>query len=236
MEHEHLVQGNYYHIFNRGNNGIDLFHKQTEYEHFLHLYEKYISPIADTVAWVLMPNHFHLLVYIKPNVVYKYNLAELNKMKLNKQPDSAEQKWETMNLTCQRAKHLTTLGKLESHKTPVPHRHFAHLFNAYNRYLQISTGRTGNLFERPFKRRLVDTDAYLKQLILYIHNNPVHHGFCEHPLAYPWSSFIACMSEKRTLLKHDLTIALFDNRKNFENQHHKETDRTEIEKWIEDNN
>jgi hypothetical protein len=29
------------------------------------LYDKHISPIADTFAWVLMRNHFHLLVRIK---------------------------------------------------------------------------------------------------------------------------------------------------------------------------
>ena len=32
---------------------------------FLSLYDKYISPVADTYAWVLMGNHFHLLVRIK---------------------------------------------------------------------------------------------------------------------------------------------------------------------------
>ncbi len=60
-----LENGKYYHIYNRGNNGIDLFYETENYNHFLKLYEKYIDPIAETFAWCLMKNHFHILVYIK---------------------------------------------------------------------------------------------------------------------------------------------------------------------------
>ena len=60
-----LENGNYYHVYNRGNNGIDVFFDTESYHHFLRLYNKYISPIAETYAWCLLRNHFHLLVYIK---------------------------------------------------------------------------------------------------------------------------------------------------------------------------
>lgn len=60
-----LEYGGYYHIYNRGINGCNLFYKNENYEYFLHLYDKYISPVANTFAWVLMRNHFHLLVRIK---------------------------------------------------------------------------------------------------------------------------------------------------------------------------
>ena len=62
---EPLQNGKYYHIYNRGNNHENLFRTPDNYEHFLRLYEKYISPIAGTFAWVLMKNHFHLLVKVK---------------------------------------------------------------------------------------------------------------------------------------------------------------------------
>lgn len=55
----------YYHIYNRGINSCNLFEETPNYEHFLRLYEKYINPIADTYAYCLMKNHFHLLVRIK---------------------------------------------------------------------------------------------------------------------------------------------------------------------------
>jgi hypothetical protein len=54
MEHERLTEGKYYHVYNRGNNRRDLFTESTDYEHFLSLYDKYISPVAETLAWVLM--------------------------------------------------------------------------------------------------------------------------------------------------------------------------------------
>ena len=33
--------------------------------YFLYLFAKYINPIADTFAWSLMKNHFHMLFRIK---------------------------------------------------------------------------------------------------------------------------------------------------------------------------
>ena len=62
---EHLTCGNYYHIYNRGIDSCNLFLESDNYEYFLSLYDKYISPVADTFAWVLMPNHFHFLVRLK---------------------------------------------------------------------------------------------------------------------------------------------------------------------------
>ncbi len=60
-----LEYGKFYHIYNRGINGCKLFQENENYEHFLHLYSKYISPVAATFAWVLMRNHFHFLIRIK---------------------------------------------------------------------------------------------------------------------------------------------------------------------------
>ena len=65
---EQLEYEKYYHIYNCGINGCNLFNETGNYTYFLNLYDKYISPIADTFAWVLMPNHFHLLVKIKSEV------------------------------------------------------------------------------------------------------------------------------------------------------------------------
>src|SRR5450830_1623896 len=65
MQSETLKYGQFYHIYNRGIDSCDLFREPDNYEHFLGLYDKYISPVAETFAWVLMPNHFHLLVRVK---------------------------------------------------------------------------------------------------------------------------------------------------------------------------
>lgn len=64
---EPIEQGSYYHIYNRGNNRCDVFFDSDSYYYFLKLYDKYITPVADTLAWCLLKNHFHILVYIKLN-------------------------------------------------------------------------------------------------------------------------------------------------------------------------
>jgi hypothetical protein len=60
-----LQPNRYYHIYNRGNNGENIFIEERNYAHFLNLYDKHISPVADTFAYRLLRNHFHLLVRIK---------------------------------------------------------------------------------------------------------------------------------------------------------------------------
>ncbi|MDQ3007860.1 MAG: hypothetical protein M3R47_21080, partial [Chloroflexota bacterium] len=55
----------YYHIYNRGTNGENIFIQERNYEYFLKLYEKHISPIADTFAYCMLRNHFHIAVRIK---------------------------------------------------------------------------------------------------------------------------------------------------------------------------
>ena len=60
-----LEFGKSYHIFNRGNNGADIFFEERNYDYFLKLYQKYITPIADTFAYCLLPNHFHFVLKIK---------------------------------------------------------------------------------------------------------------------------------------------------------------------------
>ncbi len=62
---DQLEFGKYYHIFNRGINSCDLFRNNDNYHYFMHLYENHIDTIAETFAWCLMKNHFHLLVRIK---------------------------------------------------------------------------------------------------------------------------------------------------------------------------
>jgi len=60
-----LRRGACYHIYNRGNNRENLFVEARNYTYFLDLYVRHIEPIAETYAYCLMKNHFHLLVRIK---------------------------------------------------------------------------------------------------------------------------------------------------------------------------
>ena len=57
--------GQDYHIYNRGNNLENIFREERNYEFFLNKYTQYVTPIAETYAYCLLKNHFHLMVRIK---------------------------------------------------------------------------------------------------------------------------------------------------------------------------
>ena len=59
-----LIKDSFYHIYNRSNNKEILFHTRENYLFFLKKYNKLIKHI-NTLAYCLMPTHFHFLIEIK---------------------------------------------------------------------------------------------------------------------------------------------------------------------------
>ena len=66
----------YYHIYNHANGDDNLFREQKNYPFFLEKYHQHIDPIANTIAYCLMPNHFHLLIKIKTEAEVAVNLPQ----------------------------------------------------------------------------------------------------------------------------------------------------------------
>jgi len=205
---ENFTYGNTYHVYNRGINSCNIFKEDDNYRYFLSLYEKYVDPIAETYAWVLMPNHFHFLVRV--NAAPAATAATTPVRVLN--PDGGSSSGSTIG---------------------TPSQQLSKLFNSYAQAFNKRFARHGSLFERPFKRKIVKDDNYLRQLVLYIHNNPVHHGFCDDPEDYPWSSYQTCITEKPTKLKRDTVIKLFNDKANFIYMHNEKMEITKIERWLE---
>lgn len=82
-----LESGKYYHIYNRGNNGQNIFFDSENYTFFLNRFHQYISPFCDTIAWVLLKNHFHILVYVKPFEEIKIEKLEYTATEIPKKID-----------------------------------------------------------------------------------------------------------------------------------------------------
>jgi len=59
-----LIKNNYYHLYNRSNNQQILFHNHDNYLFFLKKYNK-LAKYVETLAYCLMPTHFHFLIKIK---------------------------------------------------------------------------------------------------------------------------------------------------------------------------
>ncbi|MDT0646717.1 transposase [Zunongwangia sp. F260] len=65
MKYEPLIADRYYHIYNRGNNGEDIFKEEKNYNYFLLLLKKHLLPTASIFCYCLLKNHFHLLIKTK---------------------------------------------------------------------------------------------------------------------------------------------------------------------------
>ena len=66
---EPLLPNASYHIFNHANGFENVFRGKENYRFFLEKYRLFVSPIAETYACCLMPNHFHLVVRIRKREV-----------------------------------------------------------------------------------------------------------------------------------------------------------------------
>ncbi|MBK6712514.1 MAG: hypothetical protein IPG51_19620 [Chloroflexi bacterium] len=188
MANEPLQYGRLYHIYNRGNNGENIFVQQRNYPYFLQLYANHIQPVAETYAYCLLPNHFHFAIrtYTEEEQICLFS----------------------------KNRQISTENRQIFKPTP-PSQAFKNLFIAYTRAFNQATGRTGTLFERPFHRKPVDSQHYLLTLIFYIHHNPQKHGFVTDFRDWPWSSYGAILSSKPTKLNRADVLDWYNGRAPF---------------------
>ncbi|MFM9988711.1 transposase [Flavobacterium sp.] len=124
---------------------------------------------------------------------------------------------------------IKDIDELNTEKKIQPSQSFSNLFNAYTKAFNKSYNRHGSLFERPFRRKEINHNKYFQNVIAYIHNNPVHHNICDHPLNYPWSSYITCLSDKPTKLRRNEVIEIFEDLENFKYVHELKSNDFSIE-------
>ncbi len=168
-----LFPGGTYHIFNRAMPDELLFRCGDNYRFFLSKYLKYIAPISRTYAFCLMPNHFHFALKIKSKI-------ELRDIFYPKEKDDFLKEDIDFSL------------KIDLR--------FSNFYNSYAKAYNKMYNRSGKLFLPSHKKRNVSSVVYLRNLIQYIHYNPVHHGFVSDPYDWTFSSVVEYQKAEQILI------------------------------------
>ena len=113
-----------------------------------------------------------------------------------------------------------------------PSQQFSNLFNAYAKAFNRAYERTGSLFQRPYSRIEIDSDAYFMQVVIYIHRNPQKHGFVHDFRTWPHSSYQTILSTQPTRLQREEVLEWFQGVEHFEEMHRYEVDESKIAPFI----
>ena len=181
----------YYHVVSRATGFEKLFMEDENYHFFLRRFIKYVSPVADTFSYSLLPNHFHFHIQVKPHSI----LLELYK----KQHKNAEEYngWQ--------------------HKFVM--QRFSNLLNSYTKSFNKRYHRKGALFMDYLRRVEITSDTQQIATVFYIHKNPVHHGYCKAIRDWGWSSYSSLLSNEPTQLQREELMKWFGGKERFINYH-----------------
>ncbi len=191
---EPMTCDTFYHIYNRGINGENLFREERNYGYFLSKYAEYVQPIAETYAYCLLRNHFHILIRIRKSEDIIQNLGK--------------------NLDI-----YATPIEVADEASKLVSKQFSKLFNSYAQAINKAQTRTGGLFEEPFRRIPIKNERYIKELVYYIHTNPQKHGFVESFTEYPHSSYHSHILTAKTRLNRDDLIGRFGTKDEYQKYH-----------------
>ncbi len=199
---ELLIPDSSYHIFNHANGFENIFRHEANYYFFLEKYWKYIGPVAETYAYCLMPNHFHLVVRIRKRVVIEELIRNKNNLSKNNFSNSnnfskVSNFERSVSLTQNESDKtksvnfgkVVTISVSDSDIEKYLSKQFANLFSSYTQSFNKVYRRMGSLFIKNFKREPIHDKTHFLNVIVYTHRNPVHHGFCSNYEDWDYSSY-----------------------------------------------
>lgn len=189
--HQPINADSFYHIYSRANGNEKLFKNEDNYLFFLGKYKFHITPVTDTFAWCLLPNHFHFLIKSKSfNDIETYYKTVKGKSELSPE--------------------LFPEFMMER---------FSNWLNSYTKAFNKVNARKGSLFMDYMRRVPVLEDEQFGATIFYIHKNPVHHGLVEQIEDWKWSSYKSFFSKSETLLQRTKVLEWFQGIEAFESYH-----------------
>ena len=87
---------------------------------------------------------------------------------------------------------------------------------SYSQAINKQEGRKGSLFMRPLKRKKIDNEIYLRDLIIYIHLNPASHNIANDFRSYKYSSFKYFVNNKTSdPFVSEMYYSLFNDVENY---------------------
>lgn len=114
------------------------------------------------------------------------------------------------------------------------HHYFSHQWgnvqNTYTKKKYFRNGKRGGLFCQSINRNLIDSEEYLQMCLVYIHNNPVKHGYTSSPESWDYSSYKAIISKQKTDVEREKVLKWFDSAENFMDYHRLNVDEIFAEK------
>jgi REP element-mobilizing transposase RayT len=109
---------------------------------------------------------------------------------------------------------------------------FRRLFITYTQAINKQEIRHGSLFEKPFRKKLIDTPSYLFRVVRYIHTNPVHHKLISNIEDWPYSSYLKILDSRKSKLKKKDVLDFFNGRENYIEQHKRKENLDLIERFL----
>lgn len=196
-----------YHIFNHANGFENIFTVDDNYRFYLDKYQQYILPIAETYAYCLLPNHFHLVVRIRRREVLEEVFRNFKSTNFSKVPNFGK---------------VENSGKVEITDNIIEQfisKQFANLFSCYTQSFNKVNKRRGSLFLKNFRREPIENKAYFLNAVIYTHRNPVHHAFCDRYTDWSYTSFCEIKERNSQMIEVDKLLRMFGGRDSFIDLH-----------------
>jgi REP element-mobilizing transposase RayT len=188
-----------YHIWTHANGHENLFRSDENYRYFMDIYSHHVSPLVNTLAYCLMPNHLHLMIKVRDQQTLKnfYIAKKTSKFSPGKRDGLALDSLDA--------------GIMEQ----LVNQQFSNLLNAYTKAYNKRFNRKGSLFISNFGRKRVEDKKYAIALMTYIHLNPVKHGFTEDLNDWKFSSWQAYSNNSNNLVDTTTGVDWFGGEDNF---------------------
>lgn len=195
---EKLKEGYYYHIYNRGAGKSDIFRGKDDFSRFIETYKYYLLIAAETYAYCLLRNHFHLLIRVRDSEEQESAFLSLKRESEERSFFGSDyEKWKYYSISVQ----------------------LRHLINSYTKYFNKKYSRSGTLLEGTFKRKRIIDEKHLNHLVCYIHRNPIHHKIVRSYEDYPYSSYQTYLSEASSFIHRSKALTNFGGEDNFVKTH-----------------